>query len=707
MSVKDTRNDWIVPNTGFSTQNFTLSAISKRNKYIEAGLKLSYYRKNSDNLPVGGYSNSSPLKTLLWQPVSASARDAYNEWNSGRLVDYYSGSDSSVKLINGLMDNPYFIVYECLNTQAKDRVYGNASVTGHIIPEKLSLTVRSGIDFSNDFRTQQKPQYTHAYLDGMYREQTIRNIELNNDFLLSYRDTFGDFSLNASLGGNNMLYKYHSVRLTANMLEEPNVFILQNVNGKLDVDNLRKTKSINSFYGLVSLSWRDMLFFDITGRNDWSSTLAPGYNSYFYPSVSASVLLDEVFKLRNKAKWIDMLKIRGSWANVGNDTEPYQLLGSYSNSSVFTGAYKLPGSTKNYRLKPENVESWEVGFEGHFLQNRISFDFAYYSSETTNQIINVPSDWATGASSMVINAGCVRNEGIELSARFQLVKTKNWRWNIDANWSKNWNELVELPPGVNVWQLNASNTIGSKVFIYAYPGGELGRIYGYGLETAPKGAFYYDADGHKIDCSGQHIVDASTGNPILDATNLKDLGSIYPQWKAGLTTTVSYKSLTVSASFAASYGGKAYSLTNSILSYMGKLTNSLEGRYDGLIHPGVNVSADGVYSPNNTITTDAVDYYNTVIYPRGNTESNVFDTSYLKMKELRVEYSLPKKLCSKTKVFQNVSLSFFATNLFCITNFPQFDPEVASLSGSSLYRGVETGAYPMTRSYGFSLKLGF
>ena len=170
---------------------------------------------------------------------------------------------------------------------------------------------------------------------------------------------------------------------------------------------------------------------------------------------------------------------------------------------------------------------------------------------------------------------------------------------------------------------------------------------------------------------------------------------------------MSYKSLTVSASFAASYGGKAYSLTNSILSYMGKLTNSLEGRYDGLIHPGVNVSADGVYSPNNTITTDAVDYYNTVIYPRGNTESNVFDTSYLKMKELRVEHSMKKKLCSKTKVFQNVSLSFFATNLFCITNFPQFDPEVASLSGSSLYRGVETGAYPMTRSYGFSLKLGF
>lgn len=707
VSIKDTRNDWIVPNTGFTTQNFGVSAVSKRNKYIEAGVKLNYYRKNSDNLPVGGYSNSSPLKTLLWQPVSASARDAYNEWKSGRLIDYYSGVDTSVKLINGSMDNPYFIVYDCLNTQSRDRVYGNASVTGHIIPGRLSVTLRSGLDFSSDFRTQCKPQYTHAYLDGMYREQTIRSMELNNDFLVSYHDTFGQLSLNASLGGNNMLYKYHNSRQTANMLEEPNVFILQNVNGTLDFANTRKTKSINSFYGLVSLGWRDMLFLDVTGRNDWSSTLAPGYNSYFYPSVSASVLLDEVFKLHDKAKWIDMLKVRGSWANVGNDTEPYQLWGAYANSSVFTGAYGLPGSTKNYTLKPENVESWELGFEGHFLQNRVSFDFAYYDSETTNQIINVPSDWATGASSMVINAGCVRNRGIELAARFRPVSTKNWRWDIDVNWSKNWNELVELAPGVNVWQLNASNTIGSKVFIYAYPGGELGRIYGYGLQTAPEGAFYYDADGRKVDCSGQHIVDAATGNPVLDATNLKDLGSIYPQWKAGLTTSLRYKGLTLTASFAASYGGRAYSLTNSILSYMGKLTNSLEGRYDGLVHPGVNVSADGVYSPNSTITTDAVDYYNTVIYPRGNTESNVFDTSYLKLKELRVEYLLPRSLCAKTKVFQNVSLSFFVTNVFCITNFPQFDPEVASLSGSSLYRGVETGAYPMTRSYGFSLKLGF
>ncbi len=707
VSIKDVRNKWIVPNTGFNTQNFSLSAKSERNKWIEAAVKVNYYRKNSDNLPIGGYSNSSPLKTLLWGPVSASVDDLYNEYANGLITDYFSGTDTSIKLIDSSLDNPYFIVYENINTQAKDRIYGNASVTGHIIPQKLSLTLRSGLDFSNNFVTQSKAQYTHAFPDGFYREQTFREFEINNDFLLTYHDVFGDFELNASFGGNNMVQKYHGVTMTANQLQVPNVYILNNVNGELYTNSSRSAKSVNSFYGFVTMSWRDMIFLDVTGRNDWASTLAPANWSYFYPSVGGSILIDEVFKLREKAPWVDMLKLRGSWANSGNDTSSYQLLPAYANSSVFSGSFTLPGSTKNYYLKPENIESWEIGIAAHFLQNRISFDVAYYDDETTQQIIPVPSDWSTGASSMIINAGCIRNRGVEFSASFQPVKNKDWQWSIDVNWAKNWNELVELAPGVDVWQRNSSNTIGSRVFIYAYPGTDLGHVYGYGLDRAPEGAFYYDKEGKKIDCSGQHIVDASTGNPILNRTDLKDLGSTYPKWKAGLTTNLRWKSLTMSASFAASYGGKAYSITNSILAYMGKLTNSLEGRYDGLIHEGVNLNSDGTYSRNTTITTDIVDYYNTVMYVRDNTESNTFDTSYLKLKELTLEYSLPKNLCEKTKVFQNMSVSFFATNVFCITKWPQFDPDVASLGGSALYRGVETGAYPMTRSYGFTLKFGF
>ncbi len=704
VSVKDVHNRWIVPNTGYNTQNIGISMSSKRNKYIQAQAKVTYLRKNSDNLPIAGYNNATPLKSLMWKPSSISVNDMYDEYISGRIDKHFE--EGGVTLIDGTLDNPYAIAYEHLNTQSRDRIYGNVSVTGNIIPEVLSLTLRSGIDFNNDFRTQQKPFYTMTYAQGMYREQTIRRIEINNDFLLSFKKTFNNgISLNASFGGNNMIYKHHNISLKANMLDAKNIYMLSNVKGQLSTSSVRREKSINSFYGFISFGYRDMFYIDVTGRNDWSSTLAKGHNSYFYPSVSASVLLSEIFKLQQKTSWISLLKLRASWANVGNDTDPYQLLDTYSISSNYQGSYELTSSLKNYNLKPENVESWEVGLEAKLFRGIWGFDVAYYDSSTTNQIISVPSDWITGASSKVINAGEVRNRGVEISTNIRPVNNKRWRMNIAFNWSKNWNELVSLADGVDVWQLN-KNTIGNRVLIYAYPGTELGRIYGTGYERAPKGAFYYDETGNRVDCSGKVLVDPATGNPRL-GEELLDLGSIYPDWKAGLSLSLKYRTLSLSMSFAASVGGKAYSLSNAIFSYMGKNKNSLEGRYDGLIHDGVNLNSDGTYSKNKTVTTDIVDYYAVYVWHRNNVEQNTFDTSYLKMKELRLEYSLPKKLCAASRAFQGITFGFFMTNVFCITEWPQFDPEVAALAGSSLYRGVETGSYPMTRTYGFNVKLQF
>lgn len=705
VSVKDVRNKWIVPNTGYNTQNIGISMSSKRNKYIQAQAKITYLRKNSDNLPIAGYSNATPLKSLMWKPSSVSVTDMYDEYASGR-IDRHFEDDSSITLIDATLDNPYAIAYEHLNTQSRDRIYGNVSVTGNIIPEVLSLTLRSGIDFNNDFRTQQKPFHTMTYAQGMYREQTIRKIEINNDFLLSFKKTFRNgISLNASFGGNNMTYKYHNISLKANMLDAKNVYMLSNVKGQLSTQSLRREKSINSFYGFVSFGYRDMFYIDVTGRNDWSSTLAKGHNSYFYPSVSASVLLSEIFGLQQKTSWVSLLKLRTSWANVGNDTDPYQLLDTYTVNSGFTSSYELTASLKNYNLKPENVESWEVGLEAKLFRGIWGFDVAYYDSKTTDQIISVPSDWITGASSKVINAGEVRNRGVEISTNIRPINNKKWKMNIAFNWSKNWNELVALADGVDVWQLN-KNTIGNRVLIYAYPGTELGRIYGTGYERAPKGAFYYDETGRRIDCSGKVIVDPATGNPRL-GEDLLDLGSIYPDWKAGLSLSLKYRTLALSMSFAASVGGRAYSLSNAIFSYMGKNKNSLEGRYDGLIHDGVNLNSDGTYTKNTTVTTDIVDYYGVYVWHRNNVEQNTFDTSYLKMKELRLEYSLPKKICAASRAFQGITFGFFMTNVFCITDWPQFDPEVAALAGSSLYRGVETGSYPMTRTYGFNVKLQF
>ena len=350
-----------------------------------------------------------------------------------------------------------------------------------------------------------------------------------------------------------------------------------------------------------------------------------------------------------------------------------------------------------------------MGLEGKLFKSRLNFDVAYYHSETTDQIITVPIDQAVGATSVVVNAGCVRNRGVEISARFQPVKTKEFEWTISANWSKNWNKLVELADGVAMWNLNPNITVGGNIYIRAYPGTELGRLYGRGYERAPEGAFYVDADGSYVDCSNQIVVDAETGSARLTSTEdeLLDLGSIYPDWTAGMSHSLSYKGFRLGLSFSAQWGGKTYSMTHFALAYQGKLKNSLKGRYAGMIVPGVNLNENGTYSKNTTITTDIVDHYTNYVYARENAEENVFDTSFLKLKELRLEYSLPRHLCSKTRVFQGITVGVYATNLFCWTNFPLYDPEAGYAVGSSISRGIEAGAYPMTRTYGINLKLDF
>ena len=709
LSVKDTRNTWIIPNTGYDSQNISLSASQEANKWIKLDAKLTYYRKNSDNLPMSGYSSKSPLYALIWSPAETSVEDYKNEYFNDRINYIYDNPNlSKTALVNQYNDNPYFMVYEQLNRLSRDRIYGNSSVEVTLIPKKLTLKLKGGMDFSYDFRSQQNPYYSVSSPNGFYREQTVKSFESNLDFLLSYKDRFGDFDLNSSFGGNTMYSNYQNIRNTAEKLLEKNIFMLSNVDGQLLSLNTRQTKGINSFYGYASIGWKSILYLEVTGRNDWSSTLSPENRSYFYPSVNTSILFDEIFNFKQNLSWMDMLKVRASWANVGNDTDPYQLKDSYGNSD-FSGSYTLPSTILNYNLKPENVETWEFGLETRMFRNRLGLDLVYYDASTTDQIIGIPSDWATGTAYKMINAGEVTNKGVEVTFRIDPIKTRDWNWSVNFNWSKNWNKLVSLADGVDLWQLNASNTIGSRVFVYAYPGQELGRIYGAGYATAPEGAYYIDENGSKIDCSGQTIVTKATGNPVIDQSNLKDLGSIYPNWKGGLNQTISYKNLSMSMSFAFQSGGRAYSVTNFALAYMGKLNNSLEGRYDGLIHPGVNLNDDGTYSKNSTITTDIVDYYATFVYARNNVENNVFSTSYIKMKELRLDYRLPRKSLDKLglKFVQSLQLGGYATNIFCITDWPQYDPDVASFSGSSLNRGVETGGYPMTRTYGFNLRVAF
>jgi len=718
-SITDTRNNWITPNTGYKSDAVALAFDTELSKAIKLSSRVNFIHKSSDNLPVSGYSAQSPMYALVWGYTNNPMSLWKDEYFSGRYnlenIKSIDGTNGR-SLVYPAEDsyNPYRTAYEELNKLDKNRVYGNVQLNIHLL-KGLDLNIRSAMDMSDEFRSQQKPYYTANHQSGFYREQNMRTYQFNNDFLLRYthNDWFNKrLGFSASFGGNSFLSKYFRNQVTLEQLQMDGVYNIDNIplNGTSTPSNYRSRKIINSFYAFSSLSWDDTYYLDLTARNDWSSTLSRGNWSYFYPSVSASVLLDKVLGLSKKAPWVDMLKYRLSWANVGNDTSPYSLDRYYSANNTYKGSYSLQGTIPDPFIKPENVESWETGLEGRLFKGRISFDITAYTSSTTNQIVTVDADQITGATGYKINAGEITNKGIELSLTVLPIRTRDFSWNITMNWSKNWNKLVKLQDGwdpATPFQTDMGTTIGSRVFVYSYLGEQMNQIYGRGYQRAPEGSYYLDESGNKIDCSGMKLIDAN-GYPILDANPTRRIGKATPDWKAGITQTFKYKNLSLGMVFTAQYGGHAYSVTNFSLSYQGKLKNSLEGRYDGLVVEGVQATNEaGVYKKNNTITPNIQTYYNNYVWNRNNVEENTFRTDFLKLKEVRLDYSFPQSLCRKIGFLASGSLGIYATNLFCLTSFPQYDPEAGMVNDGDIHGGIEAMAYPMTRSYGINLKLAF
>lgn len=721
-SFTDTRNDWIMPNTGYNQQSFALALNQKVSKRIQFAAKVNYVRKDSDNMPMSGYSQASPMYGLIWgyntNPISA-YRDEYMKgrytmanYNAGNSEDKYNVTSSLI--YNSLEGhNPYRTLYEELNKLDRDRVFGNVNITFEILPE-LTLNLRGGMDMNIEWRSQQKPKMSLDYPDGMYRTKEIRQYEYSSDFLLKYDKSFWErFHMTAAFGGSSLRNKYYSITTEASQLlvEGPGMYSFANSAVALEVSPYRSNKAIHSLYGFLNLSWDDTYFVDITARNDWSSTLHPSQWSYFYPSVSASVLLDKA--LNFNSRWVNMVKLRASWASVGNDTSVFSLYPDYSTTD-YPGGFTLPTTLPNALIRPEKTNSWEIGLDTKFFESRLNIDLALYKTTTTDQIISASQSAEIGATSMKINAGRIENKGIEVSFRAVPVRTKDFTWEINGNWSLNKNKLCELQDGWDPQtplQTSTSTTIGGRVYIYSYVGQAMHQIYGKDWVRAPEGSYYTDENGKRIDCSGMPIINETTGYPSFTDPD-QYIAQVNPDWRAGFGTTLRYKGLSLSATFTAQVGGNAYSVTNFALSYQGKLKNSLAGRDDGLVVPGVNAvtDADGnvTYKKNTTITENVYTYYQTYKWNRDNARTNTFSTDFLKLKELRLDYQLPANLVKKTRFLQGASIGFFATNLFCITDWPQYDPEAASLvNGTDIYPGIETVTFPMTRTYGFNLKLQF
>ena len=461
---------------------------------------------------------------------------------------------------------------------------------------------------------------------------------------------------------------------------------------------------------MANLAYQEMLFLDITGRNDWSSTLPRKNRSFFYPSVGLSAVLNSMMKM---PKWVNLLKARASWAQVGNDTQPYKT-SPYYTTSDFSGSLVKPGTLYNADFKPEMSTNWEGGLDFKAFGSRLGLDVTYYYNRTKNQILNAPFDPTTGYTKGTINSGCVSNRGVEIILRGTPVKTKDWQWDMTATWSTNKNKIESLSEFADERQILGSYVSGN-VSIIGTKGGTTGDIWGYKL---------------KRNAQGEVIITAA-GLPARPS-EIEYVACALPDWEGAFNTSLRFKNLSFSMQWDGKVGGKTYSQSHHKMCEQGHLSETLNGRKPGTslylditdpdvlklfeqqkitpvagvycIAPGVVDNGDGTYSPNRKLVT--LESYYKEYYRIGNVETNTFSTTYLKLREVRLDYQLPKKWLKNTFI-SNASVGVYGRNLLCITSYPMFDPETTSLDGNTFVPGVEVGTLPTSRSWGVNLKVDF
>ena len=679
LSLTYTKNEWIMPNTGFNRIAVSGSFQNQVTDKLRVSAKVNYVKRQSDNLPATGYNNSSiPYFMILTNP-SVDVR-----WYQQRWVKGKEGREI-LRPFSPWLDNPYVIAYECLNPMEKHGVVATGSIIYEFSP-KWELMIRSGIDLSFDTREMIRPYGLKNFPKGYYQQQDVFSYENNTDVLLTYRNQLSNsFNLSVSVGANRMDNKYKMQQAYVKDLITPGVYKLSNGVAAPITTFTERNKRVNSVYGTATLSYANKIFLDVTGRNDWSSTLPSGNNSFFYPSVSTSFILSDLLRLPEQ---ISFAKLRASWEQVGNDTDPYKTA-KYYNTSAFPGSASVSPTLYNARFKPEISNSIEVGLDWRMFKQRFGLDLAFYNNITRNQILDVPMDQTTGYTKATMNSGKVRNRGIELQLDGTPVKTKNFTWNSTFTWAKNYNKVLSLAAGLTDGQTIAY-TGGTNCALIAKVGGSIGDIYGYKLKRAPDGQVVWK-DG----------ITART-------TEFEYVGNAYPAWKAGFSNEFSYKNFRVSILFDGQWGGIVYSQTHHKMTEHGTLKHTLKYRENPnfeVVGEGVMLDERGQYVPNNVPIS--VSKYYADYWRRANVETNSFDASFLKLREARIEYTIPSAGLNKIGI-ERLTLALYGRNLAMWTkDFPVYDPEVATLNNGTIVPGSEMGQLPSTRTMGFNLTLKF
>ena len=708
----------IVPDAGTNKTNISLNTDYHLAKWIVVGATANYIVYTAPSLPGSAtpsgsnVRSNSPMLQFLWfgrqVDTNSLKADYTRNWNSS----YY--------------DNPFWSASYNTQSQERHRLIGDLHAEFRLT-DGLNVRFRTSTDWYND-RRKSKVKWGSAGAGspyGSYAEDAYTVKENNTEVLATYiKQLNKNWGIDALLGFNVRNKQYENNYQAAPRLAVADLYTLTNSRDPLTSSNDFYRLRQYGLYGSIQLDYRRWAFLNITGRNDWSSTLPVDNNSYFYPSVTASVLLSEAFGWRSKA--VNYLKIRGGWSQVGADANPYQLATVFTSETAFNGNPLQSSSTigMNPTLKPEKTSSIEAGFEAAFWDNRLCLDFTYYKTDSRNQILKLATTAASGYTSQVRNAGHIRNRGYEIQLGAVPIQTsKGFRWNLDLNYGANSSKVVKLD---DEGLITSYRLYSSGIQILASVGEAYGTLFG---------------TSYVRDANGNVVVDAN-GLPKISTTN-KTLGKFTPDWTGGISNTFSYRSLSLSFLIDASVGGSIFSNTNKTGKYTGVLANTLSGRdaeHGGLWYytaamgnnvrlpesPSYSVSSDGLYyaqvngqstrvyqdgimvegvtesGSKNEEVVSAEKYYHRIY---SIAEANVYDASYVKLREVALSYRLPRLWTQKLHL-QEASVTLTGRNLWTIyKSVPNIDPESALTTGNA--QGVEAYSLPTTRSFGVNLSVKF
>lgn len=686
-SATNVKNTWITPNTGYGRNSFALAVNSKPNQKLSFTSRINFTNKHSDNLPGAGYGNQSLMYWFIfWQP-SADIDWLKNYWKlnqKDRAIEYPFSS---------YPENPYAISYEFINTMNRNVLTGNVQATYNFTRD-LSLAVRTTMDFSYDQREQRRPYDAGTkYPKGSFRTQDIYSEEATADFLLRYNKKVSkDIDVSVTGGGSMLANNYKKDEIRADSLTYPGIYRYANSAGPLVNVPDKSGYHFNSLYGMFTASYKDYMYLDLTGREDWTSVLATPQRTdnvgFFYPSVNLSFVASDAFKLPDAVSYA---KLRASVAGVGSGgTTPYMTAYSYqiAGSGLYTGGgLQNPATLPNPNLKPLYTTTYEAGAEARFLKNRVGFDLTLYTGNTKNQILTRIVDRSTGFDRMIINAGQINNKGVELALNGSPLKSRDGlNWSANFTMSANRNKITELADSSVV--LRTGPVAGGQ--IVAKVGGSMGDLYGRGYVRSP---------------DGQVVYDETTGFAKI-TDDVVYLGNTTPKWRFGFSNDFRYKQFHLNLLFDAQFGAVAHSLSNYKLVEQGKLKSTLPGRYNGIIGKGVLQNPDGSYRPNDVLTFDIDEYYRSQM-GTNNAEGSTFSTDFIKFREARLDYSLASKVAQRFG-FQRASIGVYGRDLFIWTKWPIFDPEFGTLSDTGdIVQGFEVAQFPSTRTIGLNLTLGF